>query len=335
MTAQVTSVGRLTTDQVKSVLRSAVLAPSTHNTQPWRFRCTSAGIEVHADPGRALPVADADQRELVLSCGAALFNLRIAIHALGIHPATTLLPRRDKPDLLAVVRPFAMRPDEARITRLARVIPHRHTNRRPFTLAVVPPSVVGALRRAAEIEHAWLPSLDAAMRRDMHDLVRKAYEHQLADPAFLAEWAAWTGRDRSSRDGVPFYATGATPSVNDEWVVCDFAPRTDHGRQPTRTPAAEPLVVVIGSFHDGRVDRLRAGQAMQRVLLTATEAGLDVSFISQPVEVPSARAQLREMLGGGLWPQTVLRVGYGSPVPWTTLRRPLEDVLLSDEVLTT
>ncbi|MFI5589482.1 Acg family FMN-binding oxidoreductase [Amycolatopsis sp. NPDC051758] len=327
MTLPITSIGLLDSDQVKSVIGAAVLAPSTHNTQPWRFRCTPAGLELHADPDRALPVADTDQRELLLSCGAALFNLRTAIHALGAHPATTLLPRRGDPTLLAVVRPFAVRKPDPRLVGLADAIPRRHTNRTPFEAAVIPPAVVAELRHAAEVEQAWLPRLDARQRENLRELVHKGHQAQMADPAFLAEWQRWTARDRSSRDGVPEYAAGAMPSDNGGWVLRDFG-----SRRRERTDHSEPLVVVIGSFDDTRADRLRAGQAMQRVLLTATAAGLDASFISQPVEVPAVRDELRHLLGGGLWPQIVLRLGRGAPVPWTP-RRSLDDVLLDPDRL--
>ncbi|MEQ0557989.1 nitroreductase family protein [Amycolatopsis sp. NEAU-NG30] len=327
MTLPITSIGLLDPDQVKSVLGAAVLAPSTHNTQPWRFRCTSAGLELHADPERALPVADADQRELLLSCGAALFNLRAAIHALGAHPATTLFPRRDDPTLLAVVRPFAARRPDPRMVALADAIPRRHTNRTPFAAVPIPASVVAGLRHAAEVEQAWLPRLDAVQRERLRELVHKGHHAQLADPAFLAEWRQWTARDPGSRDGVPEYAAGAMPSDNGGWVLRDFGSRPRGRREDS-----EPLVVVIGSFDDTRLDRLRAGQAMQRVLLTATAAGFDASFISQPVEVAPVRAELRQLLGGGLWPQIVLRLGRGTPVPWTP-RRSLTDVLLEPDRL--
>ncbi len=322
MTLPITSIGLLDSDQVKSVIGAAVLAPSTHNTQPWRFRCTPAGLELHADPDRALPVADADHRELLLSCGAALFNLRTAIHALGAHPATTLFPRRDDPTLLALVRPLAARRPDPRLVELADAIPRRHTNRTPFEDAVIPASVVAALRHAAEVEQSWLPRLDANQLEDLRELVHKSHHAQVGDPAFLAEWRYWTARAPGARDGVPEYAAGAMPSNNGGWVLRDFGSlprdRTDH---------SEPLVVVIGSFDDTPVDRVQAGQAMQRVLLTATVAGLDASFISQPVEVPAVRAELRRLLGGGLWPQIVLRLGRGTPVPWTP-RRSLDDVML-------
>src|SRR5207248_10116758 len=152
MTLSVTSIGLLDPDQVKSAIRAAILAPSTHNTQPWLFRCTADSIELHADPERSLAVADPDQRELLLSCGAALFNLRAAIHALGAHPATTLLPRREEPNLLAVVKPFAARKPDPRMVELADAIPRRHTNRTPFSAAVIPQSVLTPLRPPAAVE---------------------------------------------------------------------------------------------------------------------------------------------------------------------------------------
>ncbi len=325
MTPPITSIGLLDSDQVKSVLGAAVLAPSTRNTQPWRFRCTAAGIELHADPDRALPVADAGRRELLLSCGAALFNLRTAIHALGAHPATTLLPRRDNPTLLAVVRPFAARRPNRRLVRLADAIPRRHTNRTPFEATVIPDAVVAELRHAAEAEQAWLPRMDTNQLGRLRGLVHQSHHAQVADPAFLAEWRHWTARPRDSRDGVPGYAAGAMPS--EDWVLRDSG-------SPRRglVDDADPLVVVLGSFDDKQADRIRAGQAMQRVLLTATAAGFDASFISQPVEVPAVRAELRTLLGGGLWPQVVLRFGRRTPAPWTP-RRSLDEVLLKPDRL--
>ncbi|WP_410659089.1 Acg family FMN-binding oxidoreductase [Amycolatopsis sp. lyj-112] len=327
MTLQVTRVGRLNSDQVNSVLRSAMLAPSTQNTQPWLFRCTSTGIELHADPRRILAATDPDGRELVISCGAALFTLRTAIHALGIHPATTLMPSRADPDLLAVVRPLAERSPDPRIARLARAIPRRRTNRRPFLPAAIPRSTLSLLRHATELENAWMPSLDAEQCRLLRDLTTRAHLAQLAAPGFLAELGRWTELSAETRDGVPSYATDGS-FADESWVLKDFS-TAEFGTEDfgARDFEPRPLVVAIGSFSDERLDRLQVGQALQRVLLSATSAGLDTSYVSPPVRVASARAELRALLGCGVWPQILLRVGYGSPLPWTP-RRPLEDVLL-------
>lgn len=311
MTDTITPVGRLAADTVTAVLHAAVLAPSRHNTQPWRFRCTQDGIDVLADPGRSLPATDPGQRELLMSCGAALFNLRVAIHARGIDPATTVFPRRDEPDLLATVRPFAKRSVDTRIALLAGAIATRRTNRGAFSPRPVPAPALNAMRSAAESERAWMPRLDPAQLRHLRELVVAAGRAQRENAAVLRERAAWT-----AADGAPAVAQGS-----DECALHE------------RGGSGMPAVMVLGSVEDGQADRVRVGQAMQRVLLTATAAGLSASFISPPVEVPSARAELRQVLGGGIWPQIVLRFGYGDPVP-STPRRPLREVMAGERLRT-
>lgn len=296
MSTRVTPPGSLTDEQVHSVLIAAAAAPSPHNSQPWRFRATPTAIELYADTTRAMPVADPDHRELLLACGAALLNLRLAIRALGVHPAVQLFPDSNQPDLLAVVRLQGRSPAGPLDRRLAEAIARGHTNRRPLAATTVPLPLLNRLRQAAKIEQAWMATLDAAQLPILRILVAQAHDAQQHDPAFVAEWSHWTDRDPDPADGVPV-----------------FAP--------------DPLIAVIGSFHDLSLAHLQAGQAMQRVLLVATIAGLSASLLS-PVVVaaPATRKQLRDLIGGGLWPQTVLRLGYRPPLPpW----RDMEDTEVS------
>ncbi|MFE9749379.1 hypothetical protein ACFYOT_31085 [Saccharothrix saharensis] len=86
-------------------------------------------------------------------------------------------------------------------------------------------------------------------------------------------------------------------------------------RTPGKDYESDPLVVVLCSFHDGAFAELQAGQALQRVLATATTLGLSASFLSEVIGVRPVREELRRALGGTLEPQAVLRVGFGSPVP--------------------
>lgn len=300
MTARVISVGHLDEEQVRSVLRAAMAAPSPHNSQPWRFHCTTATIELHADTRRAVPAADREHRELVLSCGAALLNLRLAIRAIGVHPAVQLLPDPHRPGLLAIIRPqghTVVRPDDR---ELAAAILRRRTDHGPFHPTVAPASVVAGLRLAARTEQAWLPTLTAAHLPILRVLVAEARGAQSHDPAVVAELSRW--RDHG--------ADQAYPSVSGSDI------------------AGDSLVVVIGTFLDLPLARLQAGQAMQRVLLAATAAGLSASFLSEVVEVPATRGQLRDRIVGGLWPQAVLRLGYSSPGP-ASPRRDLDDVVTS------
>ncbi|MBP2471814.1 nitroreductase [Crossiella equi] len=314
--------------QVEAVLRAAVSAPSAYNTQPWRFRVLDDRIEVHADLGRRLPATDPQDRELRVACGAALFNIRLALTGLHIRPLVTLVPERKRPELLAVVRHGGrVRLDEATAALLS-AIPKRRTNRRPFLDRQVPRSQVPMLVKAAEHEQCWLhPVEEPAERASLLGLVHRAHRRQQQDPGFHAEFAAWTGHDDGRPDGVPHSSGGPLPEPQDSWVLRDFTGGRGRERLPGKDFEDQPLIAVLCSFYDGPRADLTAGQALQRVLLTATTLGLSCSFISPPVEVPAVREDLRRLLGGGLYPQSVLRLGYGAPVPRVP-RRDLDDLVI-------
>jgi nitroreductase len=296
MTTRVSPVGHLDDEQVRSVLRAAMAAPSPHNSQPWRFHCTNATIELHADTRRAVPATGPEHRELVLSCGAALLNLRLAIRACGVHPAVQLLPDPHRPDLLAIIRPQGHTVVRSDDRELAAAILRRRADHGPFQHTVVPESVVTGLRLAARTEQAWLSTLTTAHLPILRLLVDQAHGAQRHDPAVVA------GRHHG--------VDQAHPPI------------------PGGDIAGDPLVVVVGTLLDLPLARLQAGQAMQRVLLFATAAGLSASFLSEVVELPATRRQLRDLIVGGLWPQAVLRLGYSSPGP-ASPRRDLEDVVTS------
>ncbi|SHF69782.1 Acg family FMN-binding oxidoreductase [Streptoalloteichus hindustanus] len=329
MTALPEALG-LSPDQVEAVLVAAASAPSVHNTQPWRFRLSDDSVEVHADPERRLPVVDPDDRELRLSCGAALFNLRLAVESHGVRPLVSLVPDHARPSLVAVVRRGGPARPRRELDELVRAIPLRRTNRLPFLDQPVPEGHRRPLVEAAEAERAWLHVVrDREQRAELRAMVVRATELLHADPEYRAELARWTGREPNRTDGVPSSAGGPRREPQDEWVLRDFTGGQARPRLTGKDFEDDPLLVVLCSHYEGRVAEVQTGQAMEHVLLTATALGLAVSFLSQVIEVPSVRDELRRMVGGGLEPQTVLRIGFGSPVP-AVPRRPVAELLVRD-----
>ena len=306
------------------MLRAATLSPSMHNTQPWRFRLSPASqtIELYADPSRTLRHADPSGRAVHIACGAALLNLRLAARVTGREPVVRLLPDAGQPLLLATLRLGGpCRPSEAD-SELRAVIPARHTNRQPFSNRPVPPGVLADLAEAAAVEGAVLRFPDHAESARLLGLVRDAERDLLASPGYREELALWVGGHRRP-DGIPSDALG---------------PRDPGGRTPTRdfTPGRHqparyawfeesPQLAVLCTASSAGADWLRAGQALQRVLLTATSRGIAVSPLTQPLETADAWL-VRDPRFGGETPQMILRLGYGLPVP-ATPRRPVSDVL--------
>ncbi|WP_037314324.1 Acg family FMN-binding oxidoreductase [Amycolatopsis orientalis] len=304
---------------VAAALDAAVRAPSPHNTQPWIFELAPDMIDVVLDEHRVLDACDPEAREARLACGAAVLNLELALAVAGRATETEFAPERARPALLARVTLGHRHRPTVTERRLAAAIPRRYSNRRPFADQAVPPGVRTAVREAAREEGSHLVLLDEIGSLEAAAaLIRRADHLQIHDGAFQDELRAWTRR-ATGEDGVPAFAGG---------------PRSAGGLLPTRYVSEDgaeraferdPLVAVLTTPNDAPMSQVRAGRAMQRVLLTATDAGLSASFCSQPIEIASARAELRALLGGTDHPQTVFRLGYGYPgVP--TPRRPVHAV---------
>ncbi|MBB5159195.1 Acg family FMN-binding oxidoreductase [Saccharopolyspora phatthalungensis] len=301
----------LTPVQMEQIIRLSGMAPSLHNSQPCRFRILPHVIELHADPRRRLPAADPEDRELRLACGAALFNLRLALEHAGIRPVVTLLPHLAAATALAEVRSGGLaqpRPEDA---RLYEAITERHSHRHPFRNTPVSTEDRHLLMRAAHEGHAWLHVVQPGELGALEGLVHRAHRAQMANPRFRTEMAAWVGRTGDTPEGVPLSAAGLKPEPRDQWVHRDFT-----SGQASRSPAIEfeshPLLVVLCSQHGSREAELDAGQALQRLWLTATAQGLVASMISEVVEVPETREELQRLVGG-LTPQALLRIGHGTP----------------------
>ena len=329
MTAVHAAMG-LATHEVSRVLTAAAQAPSIHNTQPWRFRLTPSSIELHADDGRRLVIADPDGVELRMSCGAALFNMRMALAELGVCPDVDTIPDPERPDLLATVRVAGRKPANPEEKALARAIVQRSTNRRSFTDDPVSPAHKHRLRAAAHREGARLYLLEDHDRlAQLGRLSMRAHRVQLDDPAFRAELAAWSGHTGPRTDGVPARAGGPTSRYDESWVLRDFT----GGTPPT--PAGHtgferrPLIAVLVMYFSGPGSDVRAGEALQRVLLTATVDGLSVSPVSQLIEVPEFRELAGQLIGAPSAPHAVLRIGYGWPVA-SSPRRAVDELVMPE-----
>ncbi|MFD6230324.1 Acg family FMN-binding oxidoreductase [Streptomyces sp. NPDC060232] len=315
---------------VAQIVGDAVRAPSMHNAQPWRFvfRSEAGVIELHGDPDRAMTRTDPDHRALHLGCAAALFNLRVAA-AWHRHPVTVqMLPDPSEPWLLASAAFDGPDPEDVP-TALHDAIGRRHTSRDPFSDEPVPDALLDGLRAAARLEGCRLAIPGAWHAETVLGLIRDAEHREAMDPAVQAETAAWTAPARGTAgplgDGVPTAAFGPRSSGAP-------APVRDFGasqHMPDRGWAVfekRPQLALLATAGDTRADWLRAGQAMERVLLQATADGLATSMTSQALEWRELRWTVRDPAEAMGHVQMVIRLGYG-PQGAATPRRPVTEVL--------
>ena len=314
------------------LLKYAVLAPSNHNTQPWRFRIHGDVVDLYADRARALPVVDPDDRELILSCGAALFHLCIAMRRFGHEDDIQTFPEPDNPDLLARVK-LGDRWQATEEHALFDAILLRHTNRMPFFDRGVAASLLEDLGEAARKQGAWLHIVKSEQDRNaLGALITEGDRIQWADKRFRRELAAWLHPNHKlSKDGMPGQALGwgELASMTGPLVIRTFDMGNGKAARDRELVAGSPVLAVLGTAGDTPHDWLKAGEALARVLLRAAADRVSASYLNQPVEVPELRLTLTDLLevqGVEGYPQIILRMGYG-PEPMLSPRRPLSEVL--------
>ncbi|MFI0539524.1 Acg family FMN-binding oxidoreductase [Streptomyces sp. WSLK1-3] len=318
-------------NQVAALVHDAAAAPSMHNAQPWRFRYLrhTRTLELHADLKRTMPHADPDTRHLHLGCGAALFNLRVAAVHEGWYPHTVLLPDLSDGSHLASVRLAGDADDEPGLGALYPAIHQRHSSRHPFEEREIPAAVREALAAAAYAEGATLAFPASWHLGEVLELVQEAEDRNRTDAGSDQDLARWTVNDAVSAvdatEGIPYYAYGPRKRGG-RAPMRDFAGTRQVAGRDAADFEQTPQLALVCTVHDRPEDWLRAGQAMQRVLLLATLHGLSSSFATQPLEWTDLRWPLRDPSTGAGHTQIVLRLGYGPKGPGTP-RRPVSQVL--------
>jgi nitroreductase len=333
----------LTPDDMTSLVGMASRAPSVHNTQPWRFRAHDNAIELYADTDRLLRHVDPAGREMIISCGAAVFGLRLGLRKLGYLPQTKLLPDPDRPRLIARVRPSGRAPMTRLESEMIAALPHRHTHRGPFVPGDVSLRLLTDLRLDAATEQAELVIVDDhGTVRQLAGLVLAAASEQAADPAIMAEQRSWARPPgATARDGIPAQAWMSTrqPGPEDETraavrgpLATPRLPRRDFGVVGSAAPGGQPPTVTaaLATVGDTPLDWIHAGQALHRVLLRAATRWVFASLQTQALESDALRAEVRACLGLGGQPQLLLQLGRANTAP-ATPRRPVTDTIADEK----
>ncbi len=312
--------------RLTALLHAATLAPSSHNTQPWLFRVGEHAIDLLADRTRALPVNDPHDRELTISCGCALFNLRVAAAAAGLQARLQLLPDPADADLLARVQ---LEPADGALAlaALAAAIGARRTCRERFAPRAIAADAWPTVAAAAAAEGATLQCLERDEQRDAAcALVAEGDAKLWADPRWRRELAAWM-HPRRRGDGLVLPALAAPVA---QLVVRSFDLGHGVAAKDRELAAGSPVLAVLWTAGDTPADWLAAGQALQRALLAGVQQGLQASHLNQPVQVPALRGRLQQLTGRAGCAQLLLRFGYPTrPLP-AAPRRPPGDLIVAD-----
>lgn len=302
-------------------LTLATLAPSPLNTQPWHFRVARSAIDLHADTARSLPIADPDGRERTIAVGCALLNLLVACAADDYRADVALLPDPAAPDLLARVT-IADGGSDAALARLAPAILHRRSTRHALHAGPFPQSLRNDLETLAREAHLTLAFIESrADRQALADLVAEGDRRLHHDPAWRHEQAAWI-RPVRAPDGLPASRLGG-PLLRFLVDHFDFG-ATTAGRDEVYTLHA-PAVAILATASDTPADWLRAGQALERLLLRAALDDIHAGYLQQPLQLADLRQAVAARFTPGRFPQLCIRLGRPIDDPPPRRRRTLAE----------
>ncbi len=311
-------------EKLAFLLNYAILAPSSHNSQPWKFNVSGNEIRLYADRTRWLGVADADQRELHISLGCALENLLVATEHFGYSYNVTYFPGEE--DLVAVVKLApATNGQPSRDPRLFDAILTRHTNRKPYEDRAIPKSALHMLwNRSADDDIKIYLISDPKIINEFGALVVRADKIQYGDPNYRSELGYWLGQ------GV-LGPTGIQAKVAQLYVVLLDA-GSDQTKKDAELVNSTPVLGFISSRENDRTSQVRVGQLFERVWLAAEAEGLRLHPMSQALEVPETKSALAEMVPeNGLYLQQTFRLGYAEVEEGHTPRRPVADVIVETD----
>lgn len=314
----------------RELVRYATLAPSSHNTQCWKFALDGRAdaITILPDWSRRCPAVDPDDHHLFVSLGCATENLVQAALAHGLRAEVGFDPARD------AVR-VALAPVTAHATDLFNAIVARQCTRGDYDGKLLSSAELTRLERAGSSDRVRMMFITerVGMERVLEQVVQ-ANSAQMADPAFVRElkdWIRFNGADAVRTGDGLFSATSGNPTVpawlGERAFNLFFTAKSENDKYARQIRSSGGIAVFVGQAAD-KAHWVEVGRCYERFALQATALGVRNAFVNQPVEVAAMRPRFSSVLGLGAGrPDLVVRFGRGPAMP-QSLRRPVDAVLV-------
>lgn len=314
---------------LRELVRHATLAPSSHNTQCWKFRLQERAITIEADLSRRCPVVDPDDHHLFVSLGCAAENLAQAALANGRQANAHFDPTG------AGTVAINLETTKAWASPLFQAIPERQCTRGDYDGKPLSTGELRLLEQAGSGQGVCLLLLTQrpAMEQVLEYVVA-GNTAQINDPAFLTELKAWIrfGHDEAVRTGDGLFAGSTGNPALPRWLGSRMmglflSPKSENGRYARQIRNSAGIAVFVSDASD-KAHWVEAGRCYERFALQATALGIRNALLNQAVEIGAIRPQFAAALGlGTLRPDLVVRFGRGPTLPWS-MRRPVQAVLV-------
>lgn len=314
---------------VRDAVELACRAPSLHNSQPWRWVADGKVLHLWADPRRSMRGTDRAGRELILSCGAVLDHLRVAMAARGWRSVTEGFPELGRPDHLATVRFRPALPVTPEVRRRAAAILLRRTDRLPFAAPAGWPKLQEVLARAVDARGVLLDVVADDARPALAEASKLTETLRRYDTSYASELRWWTTPLNPDASHAPEGALVSSSEAARVDIARAFPPAGGGHRRADVDHDRSKIVVLSTRRGDAPSAVLRCGEALSAVLLECTMAGMATCTLTHMTEMEMSRKIIAEITGTTGQPQLLIRVGQAATGGHIerTARRPVTEVL--------
>jgi hypothetical protein len=316
-------INRGVTEKMNFLLRYAILAPSSHNTQPWKFSVEENLISAYVNKDRWLKVADADRREMYISVGCALENLLVAADHFGYDHEIAYFPEPGNEKLIARVSLVEAEDwNSLSYPDPFDAITARHTNHKQYNPQSITPEALRPIQDCCTEEGVSLRLIDdRELRREFDQLVIRADAIEFANPEFRDELGYWIGEGAF---GMPWLLEKMSQLALSYLDLGGWAAKKD-----SDVLMSAPVLGLLSSRADDRESQVKVGRVFERIYLKATLMGISIQPMSQVLQVAEVKREVASLISEvNLFPQQPFRLGYSEPEKEHTPRRPIEEALL-------
>jgi hypothetical protein len=314
---------------LRDLVHAAILAPSSHNTQCWKFKLGNGAISILPDFSRRCPVVDPDDHHLFVSLGCAAENMTHAALAAGLLATASCRHAGEVEIQLLLEKTKPVR------SPLLEAIPKRQSTRTEYDGQSVTREDLRLLEQAG-MGHGVRVILidDKQLMERVLEYVVEGNTAQMRDPAFVAELKSWIrfGDSEAIRAGDGLFSRCSGNPAAPRWLgsllfSIFFKEGTENDKYARQVRSSAGLAVFVSEVDDP-AHWVEAGRAFERFALQARALDIRTAHLNQPVEVPSIRPHFASALNikAGR-PDLVIRFGRGPEMP-RSLRRPVESVIV-------
>lgn len=303
------------TDQISFLVGFAILAPSSHNSQPWKFKIENNSLYVLAEPERKLPVADPNERLMHIAMGCAIENICIAAHYYGLKPEVAYFPEDGPGAAARFVFHASDSPPSHDEHHLIFSIPKRRTNRSAYADRLPPEPLLKHFNNFSGDDIRIDIVTDKTHKDKIADILIAFREKLFSNAAFRKELAGYKRNNfTNSGLGMPGFTMGlnnivslVAPFIIRYFNVMRFIKQNELRLLKEETPA----FVIISTKNNTKRDWLNAGRLFERMILEAEQEGVQTAVSA----IPTGTDALQRAVGTPYFPQIFFRIGYSNNRP--------------------